>query len=112
MLERYADPRQQFLYRKGLGHVVVRAHIQAHDLVADVVLGRQHYYGLCAVLAHAPADLYARQPWQHQVQQHQVMLVLQRLVQALAAVVCHVDLVAFVRQLQLDIARQHLFILN
>ena len=70
--EHGAHPGDQLAGGERLGHVVVGAQFQADDLVDLAVLGGQHDHRHVRPLAQRPADLAARQPGQHQVEQHQV----------------------------------------
>ena len=68
------DARDQLLDLEGLGDVVVRAHLQAADLVAGLALGGEHDDRHGRFLADVPADLPAVLDRQHDVQQHDVRL--------------------------------------
>src|SRR6266516_3442563 len=78
--------------RERLDQVVVRAHVQPGDPVADPVAGRQHQHRRPAArLAEAPADLEAVQLRQHHVQHDDVLGVLRALEEAILAVAGGVD---------------------
>ena len=71
--QRHADAGQQFGSAKRLGDVVVRAQIQAQDLVHLVALGGQHDdrdIGGRGRALQAAADLHAVDAGQHNVQQY------------------------------------------
>ena len=111
-LERHADARQQLLDGEGLGHIIVRAHVQPHNLVGHVILGGEHDDGHVVVLADAAAHLDAAQLGQHQIQQYQIAPPGLVLLDGAAPVVRYADVVALVHQFQLKIARQLLLVLN
>ena len=112
LFQRHPDAGQQFLDGEGLGHVVVRAHVQPHDLVAHVILGGEHDDGHVALLAQAAADFDAAQFRQHQVQNQKIGLPVQAALQAGAAVIGALHLVALVFQFQCDEARDLGFVLH
>ena len=81
-----ADAGGELAQAERLGHVVVRAELQAHDLVHLAVAGREHDDRDLRLRAEDPADLDAGQLRQHEVEQHQVRLVGAEPDQRLAAV--------------------------
>ena len=50
--------RQKLLYRKRLGHVIVRADIQPRHLVDDLIARRQYDNGRLPLLPEPSQDLY------------------------------------------------------
>ena len=70
--EHRAHPGDELPRGERLGHVVVRAELQADDLVDLAVLGGQHDHRDVGALAQRPADLAAGQAGQHEVEQDQV----------------------------------------
>ena len=80
------DPGHQLAGVEGLGEVVVRPQLQAHDLVHVVGAGGEHDDGHRAVLAQPAADLPAVHPGHHQIQHDQVRLEPARRFQALLPV--------------------------
>ena len=96
------DARHQLLHLKGLDDVVVRAHLQTRDAVAHVALGGEHDdrgLGLLADLrAHAPAVEHG----EHDIEQHQIRLLLFKLLHGLAAVIGDTDLEALLVQIHTD----------
>ena len=71
--QRGLHPRAELAHRERLGDVVVRAELEAEDLVDLLGLGREHddRHGL-ALGAQAPADLEAVHARQHHVEDDQV----------------------------------------
>ena len=67
-----ADPRGQLAQRERLGHVVVRAQLQADDLVDLGVLRGEHDDRHRGLGAEDPADLDAGQLGEHEVEQDEV----------------------------------------
>ena len=61
-------------YVEGLCHVIVRAVFKAEYFVHILALGGEHYYGNVARFAHYLANLYSAELWQHNVQQHQIIM--------------------------------------
>ena len=96
----HADAGQQFLDGEGLGHVIVRAHVQTHHLVAYVILGGEHDDGHVAGLPQAAADFDTAQRRQHQVQNHQIGLPALAQPQPRAPVMRRLHLVPLMLQLQ------------
>ena len=80
------DAGQQLLDLEGLDDVVIRAHLQAGDLVLDLALGGEHDDGHFHGLAQLAADLPAVHDGQHDIEQHEVGLDLPGHLDGLAAV--------------------------
>ena len=78
--------RKQLLDLEGLDDVVVRAHLQAGDLVLGLTLGGEHDDGHFHGLAQLAADLPAVHHGQHDIEQHKVGLDLLGHLDGLAAV--------------------------
>ena len=67
------DARDQLTRVEGLGHVVVRTHLQADDAIDVIALGGEHDDGQGVVRrAQAPADGQTILAGQHQVQHHEI----------------------------------------
>ena len=82
------DPGQQFPHAEGLCDIVVCPQLQAQHLVGLLLPGGEHQDGhRTASLPDAAAHLKAVHPRQHQIQQHQVGVLLQGQLQAGVAVV-------------------------
>ena len=98
--EHRLDPRKHLFHLEGLRDVIVRALLQAGDLIGRLALGRQHDDGRLAVLPdgaeHAPA-VHTRH---HHVQQHQIGPQLAIEVDALCAVGGDRRLIALFFQIQ------------
>ena len=88
-----ADPRDQLARRERLGDVVVGAELEPDHLVDLAVLGGQHDDRDVGALPDRAAHLGARDPGQHQVEQHQVGAVAVEVVERVVAVGGHRDLV-------------------
>ena len=78
--------REQLLDLEWLDDVVIRAHLQAGDLVLGLALGGEHDDGHFHGLAQLAADLPAVHDGQHDVEQHEVGLDLLGHLDGLAAV--------------------------
>ena len=63
-------------------------------------------------MTHGPDDLFARHAWQHQIENHQVILMREGEVLPARAVISHIHRVAFRAQPERDRIGQLLFILN
>ena len=83
------DAGQQLAWLKGLGQIIVGAHLQANDAVHRVAFGREHQHRHLAHAAGQGADalahLQAVHVGQHQVQDHQLNA---RCLQAFQATAC------------------------
>ena len=69
------DPRQQFAWREGLGHIVIGTALKACDFVAFLRTGRQHDDGHFAgfpIALERPGQLQTAHVREHPVDQHQV----------------------------------------
>src|SRR5215207_5450456 len=65
------DPRKQLDHLEWLRDVVVRAELQAHDLVDNLPSSRQHDYGhVHASSAPLAQDVEPIDVWQHDVEEH------------------------------------------
>jgi hypothetical protein len=77
----------ELAHRKGLGDVVVRAHLEPDDLVDLIALRGQHDDRHLAARAHPPADLDPVQLGEHQVEHDEVEALFAESAQRLLAVV-------------------------
>jgi len=80
-----ADAAHDLAQVKGLGDVVVRAGLQAQELVVHAAARGEHDDGHVVGLRQHPAHVHAAQVRQHPVQQHQVRPLLLGHAQALGA---------------------------
>ena len=96
------DARQKLADAKGLGEVVVAAELEADDLVELRVAGGEEEHGHVARAADAPTDLVAVDAGEHDVEDDQVVVGCLRHGDSLVAGVGHVDLVAFLEQVEAD----------
>ena len=111
MLERHADACQELLDGKGLGDVVVRPGVEARHLVHHgIACGQQDDRGVL-LTAQAAQDLHAVELRQQHVEEDQVIVGREGRLHARAPVRSLVDLVALVTELELDKARDLLFVL-
>jgi hypothetical protein len=92
------DARDELLGLERLDHVVVRAGLQAHDDVDGVGLGGEHDDRDAGLGADRAADVDAVGAGQHQVEQHEVRLVLAEHGERLVAVGAQGRLVALAAQ--------------
>ena len=99
-----AHPGQQLHGVEGLGHIVVRAQVQAEDLVRVLALGRQKDHRHVAVLPQTAERGDAVQAGHHDVQQHQLHLLPGEKCQRLLSVMGAEGLVAL--RLQIDFQRR------
>src|SRR5690606_14146057 len=107
-----ADAGQQLLDAEGLDEVVVRARVEARDLVLDRVLGGEDDDGRVGGLADAPGDLEAVQDGKHQVEHDEVRVQLPELRETGDAVVAHDRVVVLGLELQVDELRDLLLVLD
>ena len=91
-------PREEFGKGEGLDQVVVGAAFQPAHAVFDGVARGQHEDGRVLVLAHRGQDLEAVHAGQHDVQDDEVVVALQREMAAVHAVAGQVHDVALLRQ--------------
>ena len=103
-------PGLQLQQVEGLGDVVVRAALKAHDLIGVLPLSGQHDDRDIGELPDAHAGLEAVDLGHHQVQQDQVKAPLPGQLHRLLAVITHLHLIAFVLQVELDALYQHLLV--
>ena len=75
-------PGHQLAGAEGLRHVIVRSKAQPPDLVDIVLLGGNHDDRDVLLLPHLPADLEAVHARKHQIQDHQLKILLQRALQS------------------------------
>ena len=83
------DARDHFFCLKRLDHIVVRAELQAQDLIKDLALCRQHDDRALRFFPDLTAHLPAVQFRQHDVQHNQVWVFLLEHFQGLPPVVCN-----------------------
>ena len=95
------DAGQQLLALKGLGHVVVRAQLQAQHLIKGFLLGGQHDDGNLRYLPHGAAYLPAVHARQHDIQNHQAGGILLEGGQRLIPAAINGRIVAILFQIQL-----------
>ena len=74
--EQRPDPASKLPDRERFRDVVVRAELQPEHLVELVVSRRQHDDRHCALVAQTPADLEAVDAGQHDVEHHEIDLLL------------------------------------
>lgn len=72
---------------KGLRDVIVRAVLQAQNLIHIIALGRQHDNRHIGKLANLLADLKAVQLWKHHIQKYDIILLRSGILQGLLAIV-------------------------
>ena len=94
--------RKHLLHLEGLCDVVVRALLEARDLVARLALCGQHDDGHLGVLTDGAQHAPAVHDRQHQVEQDKIRTESAELVDALAAVVCDDGLIALVLEIELE----------
>ena len=82
-----ANPRDQFRHAEGLGHVIVRAQFQADDFIGFLDSGGQHDHRRAALFAKVAHEFEAVHLRHHDVQQHQIGLLVAGDKQRLAPVV-------------------------
>ena len=80
------DPRDELLEVERLDEVVVGARPEARDPVFDLVTGGQHDDHQARVLPHAPGQLHAVDPRQHQIEDDELRLEVLQLGKRLVAV--------------------------
>ncbi len=107
------DPGQQLPHGEGLGDIVVRAQLQAQDLVGLLLPGGEHQNGGgAALLPDGSADVKAIALGQHQVQQNQIGVLLQRQLEPGLAVVGLQGVVALPGKVEHQNVHNILFILD
>ena len=105
-----ANPGQQFFNGKGLGDIVIGAHVQTGHLVHNRVPGRQHDDRHGAFPAQTADHFHTGQLRQHDVQQHQIKLAAEGQLQTGAAIGSLADGVALMTQLQFQKPGDGLFV--
>ena len=88
-------PRKHLPGAKGLGDVVVRAHLQPQQLVEFLALRREHYDWYIGILADLTAQHQAVHAGHHDIQYHNVRAHALDLFKGLIAVIGGNHLVAF-----------------
>ena len=112
LAQRRADAGQQFLDLKGLGDIVVRAHVQTRHLVHHRVARRDHDDRRLLGAAQAAQKLHAAHARQHHVQQNKAVVAALGHFQRVAAVHGFVHAVALVDKFQFHEAGQLFLILD
>ena len=107
-----ADPRKQFLDGERFGHIIIRSHIQTHYLVAHIILCGQHDDRHVTGMAKPAAHFDPAQFRQHQVEDQQVRILIQRGIQTASSVKRCQDFISFMLQLQFQKTRYLFLIFN
>ena len=98
--EHRVHAREQLLDLKGLDDIVIRAHLEAGDLVLGLALGREHDDRDLAVFADGLADLPAIHDGQHDIEHDEIGVLGLRQMQARSPVVRDEHLEAVLLQIQ------------
>ena len=106
------DARHQLAHGERLCDIVVRAQLEAHDLVGLLLSRGQHDDRNVALRTHAAADLEAVHLGQHDVEQNEVGRLGERLVQTFRAVIGRHGIVALAAEVEHQDIRDRLFVLD
>ena len=105
--------RQQFFDRKGFRQVVIGARVQPLDSLIDLRPGREDQHRCLDFLLPDPLqDLQPRQPWQHQIQDDEVVAPAQGQIEPLGPLGAEVHRVALFLQRPSDEGADLRFVLN
>ena len=96
---------------KGFRHIIVRAGGQSHDFVQILGFGADHNHGNIIFLTNPPAHLQSVDLRHHNIQQHQINLLLLHHSKSCMGIICFQDTESVADQIQFQQIRDLLFII-
>ena len=98
-----AYPGDKLVQGEGLGHIVIRADVQAEYAIRLVGLGCEHQHRCVThALAYSSTDLQATHTGQTEIENNQSPGAFLSGIEPVAAIVCHYDLIAEFQEVQLQ----------